>query len=67
MCSWCGHTEKANRPTQEYFACRSCGVVAHADRNAARNIAARAEHVWAAVNQPHAADTQGAPAASLAL
>ncbi|WPB88674.1 RNA-guided endonuclease InsQ/TnpB family protein [Streptomyces malaysiensis] len=66
MCSWCGHTEKANRPTQELFACRSCGVVAHADHNAARNIAVRAEHVWAAVNQPHAADTSGAPAASAA-
>lgn len=63
-CSWCGHTEKANRPTQELFACRSCGVVAHADHNAARNIAARAEHVWAAINQPHAADTSGAPAAN---
>jgi IS605 OrfB family transposase len=57
MCSWCGHTEKANRPTQALFSCRSCSVVAHADHNAARNIAARAEHVWAAVNQPHAADT----------
>ncbi|MEU9187939.1 transposase [Streptomyces sp. NPDC048484] len=67
QCSWCGHTEKANRPTQELFACRSCGVVAHADHNAARNIEARAEHVWAAVNQPHAADTSGAPAASAGL
>ncbi|WP_225321073.1 RNA-guided endonuclease InsQ/TnpB family protein [Streptomyces luteolifulvus] len=38
MCSWCGHCEKANRRTQELFACRSCGVVAHADWNAARNI-----------------------------
>ncbi|MBT2384608.1 RNA-guided endonuclease TnpB family protein [Streptomyces sp. ISL-11] len=67
MCSWCGHTEKANRPTRELFACRSCGVVAHADHNAGRNIAARAEHVWAAANQPHAADTSGALAASAAL
>ncbi len=67
MCSWCGHTEKANRRTQELFACRSCGVVAHADWNAARNIRTRAEIVWAEVNQPHAADTSGAPAASAAL
>lgn len=67
MCSWCGHTEKANRPTQELFACRSCGVVAHADWNAARNIADRARIVWAEVNQPYAADTSGALAASAAL
>ncbi|MFC9294275.1 RNA-guided endonuclease InsQ/TnpB family protein [Streptomyces sp. NPDC057011] len=67
MCSWCGHTEKANRATRERFACRSCGVVAHADHNAARNIRARAEYVWAVVNQSHAADISGAPAASPAL
>ncbi|MGW2974990.1 RNA-guided endonuclease InsQ/TnpB family protein [Streptomyces mirabilis] len=66
-CSWCGHCEKANRRTQELFACRSCGVVAHADHNAARNIAARAQDTWAAVNQPHAAEASHAPAASPAL
>ncbi|MFE2328914.1 RNA-guided endonuclease InsQ/TnpB family protein [Streptomyces sp. NPDC059385] len=67
MCSWCGHTEKANRATQQLFVCRSCGVVAHADHNAARNVEARAKYVWAAVSQPHAADASGVPAASLAL
>jgi putative transposase len=53
-CSWCGHVEKANRPSQDLFICRSCGVVAHADHNAARNIARLAEAVWGAVNRPHA-------------
>ncbi|MFE2169255.1 RNA-guided endonuclease InsQ/TnpB family protein [Streptomyces sp. NPDC059447] len=59
MCSWCGHTEQANRATRELFACRACGVVAHADHNAARNIRVRAEFVWAAVSRPHAADASG--------
>ncbi|MDX3244771.1 transposase [Streptomyces sp. ME18-1-4] len=54
-CSWCGHVERANRVSQELFVCRSCGVVAHADHNAARNIAWLAESVWGAVNRPHAA------------
>ncbi|MER6376223.1 zinc ribbon domain-containing protein [Streptomyces mirabilis] len=30
------------------FICRRCGVVAHADRNASRNIAARGEAAWIA-------------------
>ncbi|MFI5766093.1 RNA-guided endonuclease InsQ/TnpB family protein [Streptomyces sp. NPDC051563] len=64
MCSWCGHTARTNRPTLELFTCRSCGVVAHADHNAARNIAARAEHVWAVVNQPHVVDASGDPTAN---
>ncbi|MGW0735139.1 RNA-guided endonuclease InsQ/TnpB family protein [Streptomyces sp. NPDC002851] len=63
-CSWCGHTEKANRPNQETFICRSCGVVAHADWNAARNIRQAAENVWGAVNRPHAA-VPSQPVASL--
>jgi putative transposase len=54
-CSRCGHTDRRNRPSQALFTCRSCGVVAHADWNAARNIAVRAETMWAAVSQPHAA------------
>lgn len=54
-CSWCGHVERRNRPSQASFSCRSCGVVAHADWNAARNIGFRAETLWAAANQPHAA------------
>ena len=45
-CSQCHHIDKRNRPHQAVFACRSCGVVAHADRNASRNIAHRAAVVW---------------------
>lgn len=41
-CSVCGHTERANRPSQDTFLCRSCGFAAHADHNAARNISGRA-------------------------
>ncbi|MFC9914571.1 RNA-guided endonuclease InsQ/TnpB family protein [Streptomyces sp. NPDC127197] len=41
-CAECGHIDKANRVSQAWFACRSCGVVAHADRNGSRNIRARA-------------------------
>jgi IS605 OrfB family transposase len=54
-CAECGHRDKRNRPDQETFHCRSCGVVAHADHNAARNIAARGVAGWGAVNRPHAA------------
>jgi IS605 OrfB family transposase len=46
MCAECGHTDRANRVSQAWFACRSCGVVAHADRNASRNIRARARELW---------------------
>lgn len=54
-CNRCGHRDKRNRPDQETFACRSCGVVAHADHNAALNIAQRGVEGWAAVNPPHVA------------
>jgi IS605 OrfB family transposase len=37
-CSVCGHTERANRPTQAHFCCVSCGHTASADTNAAINI-----------------------------
>ncbi|MFG3343287.1 RNA-guided endonuclease InsQ/TnpB family protein [Glycomyces sp. NPDC048151] len=47
-CAQCHHIDKRNRPNQAEFRCRSCGVVAHADRNASRNIAARGEAAWAA-------------------
>ncbi|WP_442875704.1 zinc ribbon domain-containing protein [Actinoallomurus sp. NBC_01490] len=30
------------------FTCRNCGVVAHADRNASRNIARKGEAAWTA-------------------
>jgi IS605 OrfB family transposase len=45
-CAQCGHIDKANRVSQAWFACRSCGVVAHADRNSSRNIRARARGLW---------------------
>lgn len=54
-CHRCGHRDKRNRPDQETFLCRSCGVVAHADHNAALNIAHRGVEDWGAVNRPHAA------------
>jgi IS605 OrfB family transposase len=54
-CHRCGHRDKRNRPDQETFICRSCGVVAHADHNAALNIAQRGVEGWDAVNRPHAA------------
>src|SRR5262245_44426668 len=40
-CSQCGHCEKANRPSQDKFLCRSCGFELHADVNAALNSATR--------------------------
>ena len=54
-CNRCGHRDKRNRPDQETFHCRSCGVVAHADHNAALNIAQRGVEGWGAVNRPHVA------------
>jgi IS605 OrfB family transposase len=50
-CSACGHTEKANRQTQDRFHCRACGFTAHADVNAATNLRERGR---AAVNLPRA-------------
>ena len=47
-CAECGHCEKANRKSQSEFVCRACGHQAHADLNAARNIA----HLGAVVMQP---------------
>ncbi len=34
----CGHTERANRRSQESFVCQACGHEANADVNGARNI-----------------------------
>jgi putative transposase len=45
-CSACGHTERRNRKRQATFCCVVCGHTAHADCNAALNIA------WATVRQP---------------
>lgn len=40
-CARCGHCEQANRQSQSEFLCRACGHKAHADTNAAQNIATR--------------------------
>ena len=37
-CSVCNHKSKDNRLSQSLFICQQCGVKAHADVNAARNI-----------------------------
>ena len=42
QCHACGCIDKRNRPNQHTFLCVSCGHAAHADLNAARNIASRA-------------------------
>ncbi|GAA2676133.1 RNA-guided endonuclease TnpB family protein [Streptomyces aculeolatus] len=54
QCSECRHTHPANRVSQARFACRSCGIVLHADHNGSRNIAHRADAAWqrGAVNRP---------------
>lgn len=56
-CSGCGFVSRLNRPHQAQFACRSCGVMLHADHNAAVNIARRgaadlAELNAVAISQP---------------
>ena len=40
-CSRCGFTDKRNRRSQAEFSCLRCGHTAHADHNAARNLATR--------------------------
>ncbi|WDZ93626.1 transposase [Nocardiopsis sp. HUAS JQ3] len=52
-CAECSYTHKANRVSQALFVCRSCGVVAHADRNASRVLARRGQDVWNAGRQSH--------------
>jgi len=37
-CSDCGHTDQANRLTQDQFACTKCGHEENADTNAAKSI-----------------------------
>ena len=73
-CADCHHIANLNRASQALFICRGCGVVAHADRNASRNIAARAAAAWDAGRQssvPAAGDcgqdVAGSPAASRSL
>jgi putative transposase len=53
-CADCGHSDKRNRVSQARFTCRGCGVVAHADRNASRNIAARGQLAWDAGRESRA-------------
>ncbi|MFI6944063.1 RNA-guided endonuclease InsQ/TnpB family protein [Streptomyces sp. NPDC050418] len=45
-CAECSHVDRRNRVDQGLFICRACGVVAHADRNASHNLAARGVAVW---------------------
>jgi putative transposase len=54
-CNACGNVDKGSRIDQATYKCCACGVVAHADVNAALNIADRGAQGWAAVRQPHAA------------
>ncbi|TDC58359.1 transposase [Actinomadura sp. KC345] len=53
-CADCGHRSRRNRVSQALFICRGCGVVAHADLNASRNIARRAAAAWDAGRQSSA-------------
>ena len=59
-CSGCGHVSAKNRPNQARFVCRACGVLLHADHNAAINIARRGRDGWGASPQV-VAQTLGAP------
>jgi putative transposase len=45
-CADCRFTHRHNRLSQASFVCRSCGVVAHADRNASRVLARRGQDAW---------------------
>lgn len=58
-CFSCGHIAKENRRSQSEFLCAVCGHQAHADVNAALNIA-----YWASVNAPNVSD---APAINAAV
>ena len=39
-CSFCGHTDRANRATRSEFICQNCGYMSHADTNGSCNIRA---------------------------
>lgn len=58
-CFECGHIAKENRRSQAEFLCAVCGHAAHADVNAALNIAG-----WASVNAPN---VSAAPAITAAV
>ena len=51
-CNHCGHSAKANRPTQDRFSCHRCGSTTSADFNAAQNIKNRAAVNRRMVAQP---------------
>ena len=58
-CPSCGCIDKANRPSQELFLCRSCGFSGLADRIAAGNIANRAEYLRKAAKHLSLAEPVG--------
>lgn len=49
-CSSCGHTAAENRRTQAVFECVACGHRENADRNAAKNILAKAQQMLGPAN-----------------
>jgi IS605 OrfB family transposase len=51
-CFACGHIEASNRRSQSEFLCQSCGYTAHADVNAAKNIAGLASYSLMSQVQP---------------
>ena len=54
-CAACGHSAPWNRRSRVHFHCVACGREAHADVNAAENIAARgqaSEAAWRAADSP---------------
>jgi len=53
-CAKCGYVDKRNRRSQAEFSCLRCGHTAHADLNAAKNLATRG-HVSAPhlITSPH--------------
>lgn len=55
-CAECSYTHRRNRISQAVFTCRSCGVVAHADRNSSRVLARRGQEAWNAGRQSSAPD-----------
>ncbi|MFI0446719.1 RNA-guided endonuclease InsQ/TnpB family protein [Actinomadura sp. 6N118] len=49
---WCGHIERANRPTRDQFRCRWCGFAGPADVVAGINVRNRARSAWVFVSMP---------------
>jgi putative transposase len=57
-CSACCHTAAENRKSQALFACVTCGHTENADRNAAKNILAKAQQM---LSTAHAIQPGGCP------